>query len=178
MAGFDLRKCVVVRADPVTLVYLARQVQKWRQGLSLNWPKQILFASAIPVNYLLFRSGMPLLGVYAAATIYHNVQYHRLVWFYNQNKYAQPAEKAEKYGLATLVNSRWLTYVAAAALYAIVFDVVPRFVLHDGVGLMNIGTRNQIIFSFFAAPGLLHYWVDGHIWKVRGDPELRTYLHL
>ncbi|MGO8786183.1 MAG: hypothetical protein ACLQVL_02205 [Terriglobia bacterium] len=162
----------------VTLAYLVRQVQKWRQGLSLNWPKQLLFAAAIPVNYLLFRSGMPLLGVYAAVTIFHNVQYHRLVWFYNQNKYTQDSSGARKFGLATLINARWLTYVAAAALYAIIFDVVPRFVLRTEVGLMNIGTRNQIIFSFFAAPGLLHYWVDGHIWKVRSDPELRTYLQL
>jgi hypothetical protein len=162
----------------ITLAYLARQVQKWRQGLSLNWPKQFLFACAIPINYLLFRSGMPLLGVYAAVTIYHNVQYHRLVWFYNQNKYGQPPEQAKKYGLATLVNSRFLTYVAAAAVYAMVFDVLPRFVLKGPVGLMNIGTRNQLIFSFFAAPGLLHYWVDGHIWKVRSDPELRTFLQL
>ncbi|MFZ0962580.1 MAG: hypothetical protein WAO35_16920 [Terriglobia bacterium] len=162
----------------VTLAYLVRQVQKWRLGLSLNWPKQILFAAAIPVNYLLFHSAMPLLGVYAAATIYHNVQYHRLIWFYNRNKYGRDSPMPRYYGLATLVNARWLTYVAAAALYAIVFDVVPRFVLRDGVGLMNIGTRNQIIFSFFAAPGLLHYWIDGHIWKVRSDPELRTFLHL
>jgi hypothetical protein len=162
----------------VTLAYVVRQIQKWRQGLDLNWPKQLLFASAIPVNYVLFRSAMPLLGVYAAVTIFHNVQYHRLVWFYNQNKYAKDAKEAAKYGLATLVNARWITYVAAAALYAIIFDVVPRFVLRDGVGLMNIGTRNHIIFSFFAAPGLLHYWVDGHIWKVRSDPSLRTYLQL
>jgi hypothetical protein len=162
----------------IALVYLARQVKKWREGLSLNWPKQLLFATAIPVNYVLFRSSMPLLGVYAAVTIFHNVQYHRLVWFYNQNKYGHNSGDARKYGLATLVNARWLTYVAAAALYAIVFDVVPRFVLKDGVGLMNIGTRNHIIFYFFAAPGLLHYWVDGHIWKMRSDPELRTYLQL
>jgi hypothetical protein len=162
----------------ITLVYLVRQVQKFRQGLSLNWPKQLLFAAAIPVNYLLFRSGMPILGVYAAVTIFHNVQYHRLVWFYNRNKYGPAAAGGGNYGIATLVNSRWLTYVAAAALYAIIFDVVPRFVLRDGVGLMNIGTRNHIIFSFFAAPGLLHYWVDGHIWKVRSDPELKTYLQL
>jgi hypothetical protein len=46
------------------------------------------------------------------------------------------------------------------------------------VGLMNVGTRNHLIFSFFAAPGLLHYWIDGHIWKMRSDPELRTYLKL
>ena len=162
----------------VTLAYLARQGQKWRSGLSLNWPKQLLFLSALPINYLLFRSGMPLLGVYAAVTIYHNVQYHRLVWFYNQNKYGQSPEQGRSYGLATLVNHRWLTYVAAAALYAIVFDFVPRFVLPTGIGFMNVGTRNQIIFSFFAAPGLLHYWIDGHIWKVRSDPDVRTYLKL
>jgi hypothetical protein len=162
----------------IALVYLARQIQKVRLGLPLNWPKQLLFAAAIPVNYLLFRSGMPLLGVYAAVTIFHNVQYHRLVWFYNQNKYGSDPERARKYGVATLINSRWLFYVAAAALYAIVFDVVPRFVLKDGVGLMNIGQRNEVIFSFFAAPGLLHYWIDGHIWKVRHDPELREHLRL
>jgi hypothetical protein len=162
----------------VTLVYLARQVQKVRLGLNLNWPKQLLFAAAIPVNYLLFRSGMPLLGVYAAVTIFHNIQYHRLVWFYNQNKYGADPQRARSYGVATLINSRWLFYVAAAGLYAIIFDVVPRFVLRDGVGLMNVGQRNEVIFSFFAAPGLLHYWIDGHIWKVRHDPELREYLKL
>lgn len=162
----------------ITLVYLARQVQKAREGLGLNWPKQILFAAAIPINYLLFRSAMPLLGVYAAVTIFHNVQYHRLVWFYNQNKYRPDRANGVKFGLATLVNSRWITYVAAAALYAVIFDLVPRYVLKGGVGLMNIGTRNQIIFSFFAAPGLLHYWIDGHIWKVRSDPSLKAYLQL
>jgi hypothetical protein len=162
----------------VTLVYLARQWKKWRQGLSLNWPKQLLFLSAIPINFLLFRSAMPLLGVYAAATIFHNVQYHRIVWFYNKNKYGVRTDPGRKFGLATLVNSRWLVYVACAALYATVFDVIPRFVLKQDVGLMDVGTRNQVIFSFFAAPGLLHYWIDGHIWKIRSDPTLRTYLKL
>lgn len=162
----------------ITVAYVARQFAKRRAGLPLNWPKLTLLAAAIPINYLLFRSHMPLLGVYAAATIFHNVQYHRLVWFYNQNKYGHEPERARKFGLATLVNSRWLFYVGAAALYAIVFDVVPRFVLKSGVGLMNIGTRNEVIFSFFAAPGLLHYWIDGHIWKVRSDPSLRAYLQL
>ena len=162
----------------ITLVYLARQIQKTRLGLALNWPKQVLFAAAIPINYLLFRSGMPLLGVYAAVTIFHNIQYHRLVWFYNQNKYGRETSQARRFGLATLVNSRWLAYIAVAAFYAAIFDVVPRFVLRPRIGPGDAGLRNQLIFSFFAAPGLLHYWIDGHIWKVRKDPELREYLQL
>ncbi len=36
----------------VALVYGGRQWTKWREGLSLNWPKQILLAAAIPINYL------------------------------------------------------------------------------------------------------------------------------
>ena len=39
-------------------------------------------------------AAMPLLGVYAAVTIFHNVQYHRLVWFYNQNKYGHDFRRA------------------------------------------------------------------------------------
>jgi hypothetical protein len=161
----------------ITLVYVARQVTKWRQGLPLDWPKQALFAAAIPVNFLLFRSGMPLLGVYAAATIFHNVQYHRLVWFYNRNKYGRGADRARPYGLATLVNSRWLVYVACAAVYAVIFDAVPRFMLKPTIGPSDATLRN-LIFAFFAAPGLLHYWLDGHIWKVRSDHDLRAYLQL
>jgi hypothetical protein len=162
----------------IALVYLSRQFQKWRTGLPLNWPKQLLLAAAIPINYLLFRSAMPLLGVYAAATIFHNIQYHRLVWFYNQNKYGHDADRARKFGLATLINSRWLFYVATAALYAFIFDVLPRFVLRPNLGPGDLNLRNQLIFAFFAAPGLLHYWIDGHIWKVRSDPDLRKYLRL
>jgi hypothetical protein len=37
------------------------------------------------------------------------------------------------------------------------------------------GGWNQLIFSFFAAPGVLHYWVDGHIVKVRKDPDMRDF---
>jgi hypothetical protein len=173
--GEDVLLSIVIL---ITLVYLGRQFQRWWQGLPLNWPKLLLLTAAIPVNYLLFRSAMPLVGVYAAVTIYHNIQYHRLVWFYNQNKYGHDLSRARKFGLATLVNSRWISYVAVAALYATIFDVVPRFVLKADIGMMDVGTRNEIIFSFFAAPGLLHYWIDGHIWKMRSDPELRSYLQL
>jgi hypothetical protein len=55
---------------------------------------------------------------------------------------------------------------------------VPDFVLKPHIGSGSANLRNQLIFSFFAAPGLLHYWIDGHIWKVRHDPNLKEYLQL
>ena len=76
------------------------------------------------------------------------------------------------------MNSRWLAYIACAAIYAIIFDAAPRFMLKPAIGPGDASLRNQLIFAFFAAPGLLHYWIDGHIWKVRSDPELRAYLQL
>jgi hypothetical protein len=175
--GFIFENTLLLALILVGLLYLSRQLKKWRMGLSLNWPKQILFAAAIPVNYFLFRTAMPLIGVYAAVTIYHNIQYHRLVWFYNRNKYGKQAP-ARNFGLATLINSRWLAYVVCALAYGLLFDYLPDFILKPHIGPGSRDLRNQLIFSFFAAPGLLHYWIDGHIWKVRHDPALRDYLQL
>src|SRR5207244_6966778 len=83
--------------------------------------------------------------VYAAATIFHNIQYHRLVWFYNQNKYGRRTHQARSYGLATLVNSRWLGYLACAGIYALLFDAVPRFMLKPAIGPGDASLRNQLI---------------------------------
>jgi hypothetical protein len=177
-AGVIFENTLLLILLVVAFIYVSRQWKKWRMGLSLDWPKQILFAAAVPVNYFLFRTAMPLIGVYAAVTIYHNIQYHRLVWFYNRNKYGQNQGAAKRFGLATLVNSRWLAYVGCALFYGLLFDYVPDFVLKPHIGPSSRDLRNQLIFSFFAAPGLLHYWIDGHIWKVRHDPALKEYLQL
>jgi hypothetical protein len=178
LAGTIFENTLLLGLILVGLMYLSRQGKKWRMGVSLNWPKQILFAAAIPVNYFLFRSAMPLIGVYAAVTIYHNIQYHRLVWFYNRNKYGGKQASAKSFGLATLINSRWLAYIGCALAYGLLFDYLPDFILKPHLGPGSRDLRNELIFSFFAAPGLLHYWIDGHIWKVRHDPDLKDYLQL
>jgi hypothetical protein len=165
----------------MTLIYLGRQIQKWRHGQSLNWPKQLLFLAAIPINVFIFRTSLPIVGVYAAVTIFHNIQYHRLVWFYNRNKYgtgATHANPVRRYGLASFANRNLLIYAAFAFLYACLFDVLPRFILPPWTGPQEATIRNQLLFSLFAAPGLLHYWLDSKIWKVGRDPELRRYLKI
>jgi len=165
----------------VTVLYLVRQFQKWRLNLPLDWPKQMLFMAAIPLNFFILRTSLPIVGVYAAVTIFHNIQYHRLVWFYNRNKYGTSpgaTKPGRRYGFAAFANRNLLMYAAFAFLYASVFDVLPRFILSPFTGPEGANLRNQLLFSVFAAPGLLHYWLDSKIWKVGRDPEVRHFLQL
>ncbi|MBZ5554169.1 MAG: hypothetical protein LAO21_15740 [Acidobacteriia bacterium] len=80
--------------------------------------------------------------------------------------------------LVALANRNLVFYAAFAFLYASLFDVLPRFILPPWPGPQEANLRNQLLFSIFAAPGLLHYWLDSKIWKVGHDPEVRRYLQI
>src|SRR5712671_1799245 len=69
--------------------WLARQVQRAWLRESLDVPKYLLLAAAIPMHWIVLLTPMPNkpIALVAILTIYHNLQYHRLIWFHNQ-KYA------------------------------------------------------------------------------------------
>src|SRR5690349_25091504 len=92
------------------IVWLGRQAQRARSGEPLDVPKYLLLAAAIPMHWIVLLTPMPHkpIAIVAILTIYHNLQYHRLIWFHNQ-KYAQ---KREQYGAAELISRRVLYYVA------------------------------------------------------------------
>ena len=72
--------------------WLIRQVQRaWLQQ-PLNLPKYLLLAAAIPMHWIALLTPMPAkpIALVAILTIYHNLQYHRLIWFHNQ-KYVRSA---------------------------------------------------------------------------------------
>ncbi|HVS83766.1 MAG TPA: hypothetical protein VHE60_18685 [Pyrinomonadaceae bacterium] len=71
------------------IAWLGRQVQRALLGQSLNVPKYLLLAAAIPMHWIVLLTPMPAkpIAIVAILTIYHNLQYHRLIWFHNQ-KYA------------------------------------------------------------------------------------------
>src|SRR5215213_2783216 len=87
--------------------WLARQVQRAAQGLPLNVPKYLLLAAAIPMHWVVLLTPMPHkpIAIVAILTIYHNLQYHRLIWFHNK-KYTSGADCKERYGAAELISRR------------------------------------------------------------------------
>src|SRR4029453_10261269 len=65
------------------IVWLGRQIQRLTVGEALNIPKYLLLAAAIPMHWIVLLTPMPHkpVAIVAILTIYHNLQYHRLIWF-------------------------------------------------------------------------------------------------
>jgi hypothetical protein len=70
----------------LAIAWLGRQVQRALTGEPLNVPKYLLLAAAIPMHWIVLLTPMPHkpIAIVAILTIYHNLQYHRLIWFHNK----------------------------------------------------------------------------------------------
>lgn len=139
------------------VAWAARQIQRAVLGLPLNVPKYLLLAAAIPMHWIVLLTPMPHkpIAIVAILTIYHNFQYHRLIWFHNK-KYAnkpssasergsspirregvstnfgmQPSENQsaprEKYGPAALISRRLLYYIAFGIVFGLLYQGPRQF---------------------------------------------------
>ena len=160
----------------VGLVWLLRQIQRAMSGLPLNVPKYLLLAAAVPMHWVVLLTPMPQKPVAAAAilTIFHNLQYHRLIWFHNR-KYSVGEDRKERYGAAELISRRLLYYVGFALLFGL-FCQLPRlyaFAYGESHPLLT-----QAIIAFGLGAALVHYYLDSKIWRVRRDPEVGRALRM
>jgi hypothetical protein len=97
--------------------WLIRQLQRAWLREPLNLPKYLLLAAAIPMHWFALLTPMPNkpIALVAILTIYHNLQYHRLIWFHNQ-KYVDASSRrslaevksdgTERQGLSALGRGR------------------------------------------------------------------------
>ena len=151
--------------------FAARQLQKLWRGEPLNAPKQLLLAAAIPMHWTVFamvrRDAFGYMLATPALTIFHNIQYHRLIWFHNRNKY-EAADAAQRHGWATVISHRFTIYAAVAAVFTLAYQV-PRYLLFPSDGWLA---------SLFWGYTFIHYFLDGQIWRVRHDARLSTDLRM
>jgi len=82
----------------LAIAWLGRQIQRALTGELLNVPKYLLLAAAIPMHWIVLLTPMPHkpIAIVAILTIYHNLQYHRLIWFYNKKYQISPSPQAER----------------------------------------------------------------------------------
>ena len=158
------------------IAWVLRQVQRAVQGQPLNVPKYLLLAAAIPMHWIVLLTPMPHkpIAVVAILTIYHNLQYHRLIWFYNR-KYAQGADRKERYGAAELISRRLPYYLAFGILFGLWYQV-PRQYLRATNG--DTALLTQTVAAFFWGYAFIHYYLDSKIWRVRRDPSVGKALQM
>ena len=119
----------------------------------------------------------------AFVTIFHDLQYHAIVWFHNRNRYARPGEG---HGLARHVNASLVRYLGFAAAFSLgiyllvacstgVFPGCQVFLTRKILGPI---TANQLGLSLWWGIALHHYYLDQKIWRIRGDDRLRRDLGL
>lgn len=174
VSGFS--KLLLAGTILLLVVWLGRQIQRAFAGEPLNVPKYLLLAAAIPMHWIVLLTPMPHkpIAIVAILTIYHNFQYHRLIWFHNQ-KYKP--ETREKYGAAEFISRRLLYYVAFGVLFGVIYQG-PRQVLgylglqNAQAGLTSQPLMLQLGISFLWGYAFIHYYLDSKIWRVRRDPSV------
>jgi uncharacterized membrane protein len=154
----------------IFVVWIGRQVQRAITGEPLNVPKYLLLGAAIPMHWIVLLTPMPHkpIAIVAILTIYHNFQYHRLIWFHNQ-KY----KSREKYGAAELISRRLLFYIAFGILFGIIYQG-PRQILNN----LGQSSVTHLGISFLWGYAFIHYYLDSKIWRVRRDPSVGKALNM
>lgn len=136
--------------------FALRQIWLLMNGRPIILPKILLMAAALGTRGLvLYFTATPFLVAEALETTYHDVQYQG--WMMNFQRKRFP----DKRGMVR----RWLLMALAYGLIVGVIEIV---------GLMN--PRWSWLFVPFWMIVLWHYWVEGRIWRMRKQPELRAVL--
>ena len=174
----------------VALVFAARQIQRWRLGLPVNVPKILFLSAVVPLHLSIGYSEAvltaPILGFAAFVTIFHDVQYHAIVWFYQRNRYRN--DDAARFGPAAWVGRSFVTFIACALTSGALMGfagcslgVQPGCTpLVDTSGMTLFGgvSLRDLFFGLFLGFLMHHYFLDQFIWRPSRDERLRLDLDL
>jgi len=144
---------VVFMAAIIALIASGR-IEKPRLG-----PKYLFLAIVIVFTMAVFSLLDNLLTITATLTIFHNLQYHRIVWQYER-------------GLGRTPSGSLAAYLTLGLLLGIVW-YVPRVL---GVALVHDSLVRNILLGFGWGIAFHHYLVDGRIWRVRRTPGVAAAL--
>jgi hypothetical protein len=155
-----------------TAVYIARQVQKYREKLPMNTPKLLLLGILVPLQWTAFADAASLgpdgiLRAGIALGLFHSFQYHRLLWFHNKNRYSAP-DASKQFGLAAFFVKDFGYYLFTAIGLYLLLAILPQ-ALFPAVEWVKA--------AVWGIP-FTHYMLDSKIWRVKGNKELATALRL
>ncbi|MBD3672379.1 MAG: tetratricopeptide repeat protein [Planctomycetaceae bacterium] len=141
------------------VLYLIKLVRQRAEGRHPSPVKMIALVLSIGFWwYCMVGIRNVVLGV-AMYEVFHDVQYLAIVWFFNRRR----AESGPSAG--------WVTRTLFRPRMRLVF-VYVGLVLAYGAGSLltkslEVSTFQTVLTGLFAASGLLHFYYDGFIWRIR-----------
>jgi len=129
---------------------LSGRIEPFRLG-----PKHLLLAVVIAFHLLVFSCLKNLLTITATLTIFHNLQYQRIVWQYERGHGREPSG-----GL--------LPYLSLGLLLGLIW-YGPRVL---GVALTEASLPRNLLIGLGWGVAFHHYLIDGRIWRVRRSPAV------
>lgn len=143
----------------VTVLFAANLIWNWVHGRTPNWVKLLLMATSFTFWwYVRVIEADPLIAV-ALFEIFHDVQYLTIVWVYNHNRATQDSK------VGGFMRFVFLRSGALVGVYlGLVFSYGAIGYLGKGFSVENVTEMFQ---GVLLASGLLHFYYDGFIWRVR-----------
>jgi tetratricopeptide (TPR) repeat protein len=160
-AAFDwLKRIWVASTVAFTGLYLFRTARNARQGRVPNPLKFVLMVvTFVYLAYTVSMIDQPLMG-YAMFESWHDLQYLAIVWLFNVNR----ARNNPQAGGA-FIRMLFRPHAILAIAYVLIC-LVFGFLTHAWRFFDN-PVAARIAFSSVMATALLHYYLDGFIWKIR-----------
>ncbi len=153
-AAMDVARPILDGAVALAAVALAAAWIR-RGGARRLGPKHLFMAIVIVFHLATFALLENLLEITATLTIFHNLQYHRIVWQYEVGKGRRPLG-----GL--------LPYLAAGLALGVVW-YGPRVL---GAHLAGPGLLRNVLLGLGWGVAFHHYLVDARIWRLRRAPAV------
>ena len=148
----------------MTFAYIRRLKRRKAAGQRVSLLKLALCAGTfafLAISFVLFDD--LLLGL-VAWELYHDIQYLAIVWLFNR--------KVCTSGGGSVAMKRLFR---SGPLYVVIYVLLCLIWGTSGfsTSLVTSETARHIAVAFVATSGLLHFYYDGFIWKLR-DPETRA----
>ncbi len=176
----------------LAIAFLIRQLVRVASGEKINGPKILFLLAVVPLHIYVCLSdavlGASLLAFSAFVTIFHDIQYHALIWFHHRNRYHKPGVDQKQFGLAPKLSKNIAVYFGCAIFFALIFrllgcsfDIHPGctpFVISSDIHLFGSVNADAFLKAFLLGFPLHHYFVDQFIWKTSKSKELQKDLKL
>jgi Tfp pilus assembly protein PilF len=154
-----LQRAFLLAAITVSALWVANYIRMWVAGTRQNPVKLALFITSIAFWWYCNNGVTNILAGIALFEVFHDVQYLSLVWIYNRNRVEKDSSIG---GFMRFIFRRSGSLIGLYVGLVFAYGSIGYWNSHIG-----IDTITRVLTGLVAASGLLHFYYDGFIWKVR-----------